>query len=276
MHKRWKEYLARLLQGDDQKMEQLRTRLDRLVRDGSTLVVEHIYTSVNDIDDRTKDIKSDTCKIGKIGVHIDNMKDTSRTMMDLLQKQHRTKHENENDLYDILRPVQPNTDKLEAILRDRISGTGNWLLAEPTFASWLRQEHPLLWICGSPGWGKTFLASSIISLVQSNISGKIGQWQSKSVGFFFLSKNDVHTRIGAFHQGLRDVAWQITRFDPKYTDHVSSQCRSYTDIETLPSAWRKLFASYFVYGGLPSLYLIMVWTNLKKTANTAVMSSLDS
>jgi hypothetical protein len=74
MHKRWKEYLARLLQGDDQKMEQLRTRLDRLVRDGSTLVVEHIYTSVNDIDDRTKDIKSDTCKIGKIGVDIDNMK----------------------------------------------------------------------------------------------------------------------------------------------------------------------------------------------------------
>jgi hypothetical protein len=37
MRKRWKEYMARLLQGDDQKMERLRTRLDRLVRDGTSL-----------------------------------------------------------------------------------------------------------------------------------------------------------------------------------------------------------------------------------------------
>jgi hypothetical protein len=60
-----------------------------------------------------------------------------------------------------------------------------------------------------------------------------------------------------FHQALRDVAWQITRVDPRYADHVSSQCRTYTDIETLPSAWRKLFTSYFVYGGSTSLYLII-------------------
>jgi hypothetical protein len=53
------------------------------------------------------------------------------------------------------------------------------------------------------------------------------------------------------------VPWQITRVDPRYADHVSSQCRTYTDIEILPSAWRKLFTSYFVYGGSASLYLII-------------------
>jgi hypothetical protein len=142
MRKRWKEYMARLLQGDDQKMEQLRTRLDRLVRDGTSLVIEQIYTTVNDIGDRTKqtavqveDIKGDT---SQIGMDIGDMKDTNRTIIDLLQKQHQTKRD--NDLYDIIGPAQPNTDKMEAILRDRVSGTGNWLLAEPAFASWLRQK----------------------------------------------------------------------------------------------------------------------------------------
>jgi hypothetical protein len=100
---------------------------------------------VNDIGDRIKqtavqveDIKGDT---SQIGMDMGDMKDTNRTIMDLLQKQHQTKRD--NDLYDILRPAQPNTDKMEAILRDRVSRTGNWLLAEPAFASWLRQEESL-------------------------------------------------------------------------------------------------------------------------------------
>jgi hypothetical protein len=53
------------------------------------------------------------------------------------------------------------------------------------------------------------------------------------------------------------MAWQITRYDSSYADHVSSSCRSSTDIETLPSAWRKLFLDYFGKASQKSLYLVI-------------------
>lgn len=146
---------------------------------------------------------------------------------------------------------------MEGILRDRVAGTGSWLISEPAFQSWMRRDKSLLWICGSPGCGKTFLASAIISLIQSNIADGLGGWHHNAVGFYFLSKNDAHTRIGGFHQALRDIAWQITRFNTNYTDHVASQCRSGTDIETLPSAWRKLSVGYFNGSSQGSLYLVI-------------------
>lgn len=257
--KRWKEYMARLLQGEDQKLAQLHKRLERLVQDGTSLVIEQVNTRVTEIAGHTtrtvakvEDIKVDT---ERIGADIGNMKDTSHAIMDLLQKQHHTKCD--NDIYNLLRPAQPNTDKMEGIMRDRVAGTGGWLWSEPAFQSWLRRDHSLLWICGSPGCGKTYLASAIVSLIQSNIARSLNGWRSSAVGFFFLSKNDTHTRIGGFHQAFRDMAWQITRSHGSYADHVASQCRTGTDIETLPSAWRKLFVTYFGPASTNSLYLII-------------------
>jgi hypothetical protein len=81
--------------------------------------------------------------------------------------------------------------------------------------------------------------------------------KASTVGFFFLGTNNSHTRIGAFQQALRDVAWQISRLDTKYADHVASQCRSVEDIETLPSAWRKLFVGYFGAASRSTLYLVI-------------------
>lgn len=176
-------------------------------------------------------------------------------MMDLLQGQRQTK--SDNDIYNLLRPSQPNTDRMEGIIRARVAGTGNWLETEPRFLSWLKRDEPLLWICGTPGCGKTYLASSVVSLIQSNIANSLDGWRNSVIGFFFLRKNNTYTRIGGFHQALRDVAWQITRLDARYATHLAAQCRSSTDIETLSSAWRKLFLSYFGFGSSQSLYLVI-------------------
>ena len=256
--KRWREYVARMLQGEEQKIEQLRKKLERLVHDGTSLVVEHINTNVIEIVGHTSKTAAKVDEIEdntrKIGVEVGNVGDTSRMIMDLFQKQHQSKRD--TDLYSILRPVQSNTDRMEGILRDRVIGTGKWLHSEPAFQSWIRQDSPLLWICGHPGCGKTFLASSVISLVQSNIISGDDAWRTSSVGFFYVSKNDRHTRIGGFHQALRDVAWQITRYNPTYARHIASQCHSWADIETLASAWRTLFTAYF-NDASRSLYLVI-------------------
>jgi hypothetical protein len=130
------------------------------------------------------------------------------------------------------------------------------LVDEPYFQSWLKCDESLLYISGNPGSGKTFLASAVISLLQSKIVEAPDSWHGAAVGFYFIRKDDTHCRAGGFHQALRDVSWQLTRFDPNYTDHVASQCRSCADIETLPAVWRKLFTSYFRMPGC-LLYLIL-------------------
>jgi hypothetical protein len=130
-------------------------------------------------------------------------------------------------------------------------------MSESALQSWLRSDSLLLWICGSPGCGKTFLAIAVTSLIQLNIANVLDGWRNSAVGFYFLSKNDTHTRIGAYHQALRAIAWQRTRFIADYTNHVASQCHSSTDIETLPSAWRKLFVSYFSGSCQSSLYPVI-------------------
>ncbi|KAH4600574.1 hypothetical protein HBI73_178420 [Parastagonospora nodorum] len=257
--RRWKEYFARLLQGDDQKIIELRRRLERLVRHGTSLVVEQIHTNVGTVVNHTAEtaIRVDDIQkhTSKIGADIGNMNSLTHSIMDLIQKQHQTKCD--NDVYDILLPSQTNTDKMERILRDRVAGTGCWLLSEPAFQSWLRRDRSLLCVCGSPGCGKTFLTSAFISPIQSNIANGLDGFRNSVVGFYFLSKNDAYTRIGGFHQALKDIAWQITRLNPSYADHVTSNCRSTTDIDTLPSAWRKLFVSYFGGQSKTPLYLVI-------------------
>ncbi|KAF2682294.1 hypothetical protein K458DRAFT_456173 [Lentithecium fluviatile CBS 122367] len=107
-----------------------------------------------------------------------------------------------------------------------------------------------------PGSGMTFLASYVVSLLESKIADGFGPWRGVAAGFFFFVKDDTDCRIGGFLQALRDIAWQITRFDSEYADHISTYCRSWADIETLPSARRKLFTSYFRTPSR-SLYLVL-------------------
>jgi hypothetical protein len=78
-------------------------------------------------------------KTNTIVTEITDLKGNSRLDMDFLQKQHQ--NQCDNDIYNILRPLQRNTDKMEGFLRDRVACTGNWLFFEPYFQSWLRRSR---------------------------------------------------------------------------------------------------------------------------------------
>jgi len=53
----------------------------------------------------------------------------------------------------------------------RQSGTGEWLISDPTFNSWVAGKERMLWCSGLPGAGKTTLASSVIDWLQSQEHG---------------------------------------------------------------------------------------------------------
>jgi hypothetical protein len=55
---------------------------------------------------------------------------------------------------------------------------------------------------------------------------------------------------------LRDIAGQLSRTDAGFADHVLTHCRSFADIDTIPSIWRRLYTEYFGRNGR-TLYLIL-------------------
>jgi exonuclease VII large subunit len=109
--RRWKEYIARLLHGEDQKIVHLRKRLKRLVQDGTSLIMEHIHSNVKSIANHTATtamaVDDIQAKTNAIGADITDLKGDSRFIMDLLQEQHQSQCD--NDIYKTLRPSQPNT-----------------------------------------------------------------------------------------------------------------------------------------------------------------------
>ncbi|KAF2791191.1 hypothetical protein K505DRAFT_281236 [Melanomma pulvis-pyrius CBS 109.77] len=255
---RLRELIARFLMGEDQKLKSLQQDLDQYVKHGAELVLIEIKNSMNCIGDQTTKTSAQVEDIGhrtkKIDVSVENVKDNTLAIMDLIQQQHHSKRD--DDLYDILKPTQSPENKLASIQRTRVSGTGDWLQSEPLFQRWLRQDESLLWIAGNPGSGKTFLATAVVSSLLNEAARRNGSGHDTSVGFFFFDKTGPYNRVGGFHQALKDVAWQISRVNTDYADHISSQCRSWADVDTTHSAWRKLFTSYFGSPGRP-LYLIL-------------------
>ncbi|KAL3482068.1 nucleoside phosphorylase domain-containing protein [Aspergillus californicus] len=67
----------------------------------------------------------------------------------------------------ILQPSVHSLDIYESIGKRRVSGTGDWIRREKPFEAWIGTgSSPLLWVCGSPGTGKTFIAHNVLSYLQ--------------------------------------------------------------------------------------------------------------
>ncbi|KAM5476154.1 hypothetical protein MauCBS54593_000839 [Microsporum audouinii] len=70
---------------------------------------------------------------------------------------------------DALLLTRPMVDRksLITLKGDRINGTCEWLIQHPHYQEWLADtNHPLLWISGGPGKGKTMLAIYITQVLQ--------------------------------------------------------------------------------------------------------------
>jgi Cdc6-like AAA superfamily ATPase len=81
-------------------------------------------------------------------------------------------------------------------------GTGTWILEDPTFKSWLAEQHGILWCTGVPGAGKTILASIIIDHL-------VKMFETDNVGLAWLYMDyrghDLQTMENLFASLLRQL-----------------------------------------------------------------------
>jgi hypothetical protein len=144
----------------------------------------------------------------------------------------------------VLQPGTSADDKYRTINRTRVPNTGDWIRFETDFKDWMNRKKSILWVSGTPGAGKSFIASNIISYLKETYPQNVQHPSHASVAYFFFKDDNPKTR--SFHQALCDIAFKIAQNDPAYEKHVISCVYSPEDIETLQSLWQRLFLDFFV------------------------------
>jgi tetratricopeptide (TPR) repeat protein len=144
----------------------------------------------------------------------------------------------------VLQPSVFPIDTYTGIEKTRVPGTGDWIRKEELFQAWVHQDNPLLLVSGNPGSGKTYLSGNMICFLEEQHPQGVQHTSHTSIGYFFFKNNDPRTR--SFQQALKDLAYQISLNDPIYAKHIGSNIQSTSEIETVESAWRRLFRDYFI------------------------------
>lgn len=104
------------------------------------------------------------------------VKDTSKAVEELSSAQH----------HDVMRrwlsPPDPSTNYNQA-LKERHTGTGQWLLDDPRYSWWKKEPATFLWLHGIPGCGKTVLSATVIGDLKDGA-------RVKSVLYFYFAFSD--------------------------------------------------------------------------------------
>lgn len=110
------------------------------------------------------------------------------------------------DLEQWLRAPDASVDLNLAISR-RHMGTGQWLIDDPTFETWLQRDNSFLWLYGFAGCGKSVLCSTAIQHVFRYHQARF----NSAMGFFFFTFNDESKRdtSGALRTLLSQLCGQI-------------------------------------------------------------------
>ncbi|PYH84561.1 tetratricopeptide repeat domain protein [Aspergillus uvarum CBS 121591] len=144
----------------------------------------------------------------------------------------------------VLQPATSADDRYSLVARARVPQTGDWVREEPEFREWLRRDKPLLWVTGTPGAGKSYLAANIIAHLRELYPQNVQHPSHVSVAYYFFKDDSLKTR--SCHQALRDVAFKIAQNDPTYANFIAGRVDSPEEIRSLSSLWQQLFVEYFI------------------------------
>jgi hypothetical protein len=174
--------------------------------------------------------------------------------MDEVQEEKDKKYQ--DSIKKTLRPSVSAQDWYDKINKSRVPGTGDWIRDEGLFRSWFGKAFPVLWISGTPGAGKSYLSSNIITFLREQHPQGIQHPSHTSVAYYFFKDDNPKTR--SFGQALRDTSYQISQNDPVYSKYITSQWDSPEEIDSIESSWRNLLAGFFLRdNGLDSsVYII--------------------
>ncbi|KAJ6781465.1 hypothetical protein PWT90_02669 [Aphanocladium album] len=218
---RFKAYFKRLF-GVGSPVKEALECLQALTTGEEKLVLAETYGSVSMLHDTTERVEN---LVSLVNENVRNLRLDHLGQIDLFQR---------DKLKAILEPSPFAEDFFSAFTKSRIAGTGDWLVQDETLQSWIKGEKQYLWICGSPGTGKSFLTARLVSWGVENL-GKMA--------YFFFRENNPETK--SVIQAIRDIAYQMSESDASYAKALMNSLRSTEEIKTVSSAFRRLLIEPF-------------------------------
>jgi tetratricopeptide (TPR) repeat protein len=129
---------------------------------------------------------------------------------------------------------------------DFVKDIGSWIFEDERYKSWVEGSQPTLWLSGSAGVGKTYLALAIASDLE-----KHRQSDKTSVAYFFFRETSADQR--SFRSALRCSVLQIAEKNAGYCETIAAEISHDADEEP----WKQFFADRFPAKSDTHLYLIL-------------------
>ena len=152
--------------------------------------------------------------------------------------------------------TDPRSDK-ESILSVTggiVPGTCEWIRSNERFTLWLQAPNSqFLWICGSPGTGKTALAVYLTEIISTTIS------LDSELIFYFCHYADPQRRTAT--NILRSLIWLLLHIRPDLYTHIWSDFRAmqeklFTSSSAFETLWR-IFTAMVKDPSLRSVYCVI-------------------
>ncbi|KAH7074344.1 hypothetical protein BKA63DRAFT_312072 [Paraphoma chrysanthemicola] len=137
----------------------------------------------------------------------------------------------------------PSPQEISREHRDKarkvVPGTATWIFEELAFQTWSQGGKPLLTIRGSPGYGKSYLSTMVVThqLRQTEKRG--------TTGYHYFHDNEESKR--SIKNALCAMIYQLAEQNANYAESAARKCAQYTNLSalTLASIWYDFFASKF-------------------------------
>ncbi|KAK4548205.1 hypothetical protein LTR36_010074 [Oleoguttula mirabilis] len=251
---RLKSFGKNVLLGNDQKMQGLIAKLDKLTQGedrlvGAETLVETKKTgrNVQDVQstltETTKHLSQLTVTQTEVSQGVGQILSAMENQAAQIKEEKDTKHL--ETVKKVLKPSNTPQDRFDEIKREHVHGSGDWILAEGALQAWVASKDPIIWVSGNPGSGKSFLTYTVIAHLQDLEQEHSDSTVHASIAYFFFRDNKDQTR--SFAQALRDIAFQIAQNDQLYAKHVAAHTPE--DVASIRSAWHNLFVDFYLQDG---------------------------
>jgi hypothetical protein len=149
---------------------------------------------------------------------------------------------------------QENLTQNEDMRDNKVGKTAEWLTKHPNFETWIDGGHPLLWLRGAEGIGKSFLAYSVIEML------RLRHNEHTLLAYFYFKEE--HPYQQSMQNAFASAALQIAESNSKYAEQVAAMIREDSSESTELSTWKRFFLSMFPGDNKSGSWLFLVLDGL--------------
>jgi fungal STAND N-terminal Goodbye domain len=240
---RWRKFGKVFALGEDAKVKELFSELEKLLDNEQRLVGAISYRICTDVD-----------------IKIDEVMNTTRATLEMAKQSESQRRS--GDLAALIEKhlITPAYHKNAAIYHEyndaTLKSSGEWLMAEAKFQDWLDRKSRFLFVRGGPGTGKSYLSAITIGRIKSTYSQNAIHTDGVSVAFFYIKEHDQD--LQDLGNVLKSICCQIAQVDSVFRNHLDSVLNQPETTVTPRRIWNNVLLSFFGRTGLSNSAMIVL------------------